>query len=374
MRQTPFYRIKNICYNYTNRKYIGVVFIRRMVVIMIKLHSFLLSGLVISSHLMGASVGRSVYYQELKNLRIDPQTKVMFDEDANDALGMIQRDIITYKELSWFQRFTRSALLGLDVVVVTPETMPKLYGYVEDVCNYGHMSMPVVFITRKEGFFNALALKVFMGVGSIVIGQKLLKKLSDQELEAIVAHEIGHIKHNHSNKMLVLNAAKLAAIVSLMIYFYKEGDVSVDSIIDENGVEVPVYNFNGLLLKLYGISSVVSTIGAFVVNKRFEKEADLFACQFGKSQGIIDFFELIKQKEQERDDEFVITYDILQNNRVCLPSGKYISFIMRYYLAKIGHECGRFVKYLYHETPLGAHPSNQARIDAAKAYLAQQEA
>jgi hypothetical protein len=47
---------------------------------------------------------------------------------------------------------------------------------------------------------------------------------------------------------------------------------------------------------------------------------------------------------------------------------------MRYYLAKIGHECGRFVKYLYHETPLGAHPSNQARIDAAKAYLAQQEA
>jgi hypothetical protein len=34
MSLAPFYRIKNICYNYTNRKYDGMAFIREMVVIM----------------------------------------------------------------------------------------------------------------------------------------------------------------------------------------------------------------------------------------------------------------------------------------------------------------------------------------------------
>lgn len=351
-----------------------MLFYRGMVVVMMKRYSFLLFSVVFSSHLMGVSGGHGVYYQELKGLKVNQQTKVMFDKDANQALSMIQRDMITIKELSWFQRFVRSGLLELDVVVVTEEIMPKLYGYVKDVCKHGHMSMPVIFITRKEGFFNAFALKLLMSTGSIVIGQKLLKESSDQELEAIIAHEIGHIKCNHSNTLLALGAANLTAIGLLMLYFYQEGDILAVNTIDQQGNPVQYYNCYRLLLKLYGISSLVSTISAFLVNKRFEKEADLFACQFGKSQGIIDFFELMKQKEQERDDEFVITDDILQKNKDDFSFNDYGMFLIRYYLAKIGHECGKFVKYIYHETPLGAHPSHQARIDAAKKYLAQQQA
>jgi hypothetical protein len=46
---------------------------------------------------------------------------------------------------------------------------------------------------------------------------------------------------------------------------------------------------------------------------------------------------------------------------------------LRYYLAKGGHLCGKAFGYIYHNTPLGAHPSNEARIEAAQKYL-QQEA
>lgn len=48
--------------------------------------------------------------------------------------------------------------------------------------------------------------------------------------------------------------------------------------------------------------------------------------------------------------------------------------MLRYYVAKTGHVIGNGFKWLYHNTPLGAHPSPEARIKYTQEYLDQQAA
>jgi Zn-dependent protease with chaperone function len=319
------------------------------------MRSVMLSGLLITSHFMGFAGNHGVYYAELEAYKQSPEAKQMFDEDAHLVLATIQRDIAIYKNLTSFQRFVRSAFLGLDVVIVTPDTLPTLYGYVDGICKKAEIVTPTVFVTRHDGFFNAAAQKLLMSSGAIVIGQKLIHDLSDDAIEAIVAHELGHIKHNHVNKIIALQ------FVDWAVYF------ALIKLLSENGkISGP---------KSYFAWIASSLVSPAIINKRFEKEADAFACDNGKSKGIVEFFELILKKEELREEEFVAIYQLLQENKANLTfSDYYFDLIIRYYMAKGGHNIGKAFKYVYHNTILGAHPSPEVRIAAAQQYLASQEA
>lgn len=299
------------------------------------------------------------YYAELEALKKSSETQLMFNEDAHQGLAGIQRDITTYKNLTSFQRFVRSIFLALDVVMVTPETMPLLYSYVDDICKKASIATPSIFVTRKEGFFNAAAQKLLMSTGGIVIGQKLMQELSDESLEAVVAHEIGHIKHNHINKLLGLSLIENSIFAAMLIKIMQN--------FDKDNNEFKLY------AQLYAAYSITSLISPLIVNKRFEKEADRFAYDNGKAKGIIEFFELILKKDQLREEEFVTIYQLLQQNKANLATSDYYELVARYYLARAGQSFIDLYKTVYHETFIGAHPSPQARIAVAKKYLARQK-
>lgn len=341
-----------------------------------KFARILLVGLLVVSHAVSSTSNHGAYYGELKAFKKSPSTKELFDKDAHPELIAIQRDIATYKVLTPMQRLAQFILLSFDVVVVTPDSFPLLYACVDTICQKGNVIMPVVFVTRKKGFLNAFALKLLKSNGGIVIGQDLLSKVSDESLEAIIAHEIGHIKHNHNNKLLVLNLS-LSVAVGVISQYLKPGLLSVPSRpIQFSDVEICrfVRELVTLDLKLDVMFFISSVIAAFIINKQYEKEADEFTCKtVGKSAGLIELFEYYLKKEQLREDEFIATYDILQQNKAVLPND-YNELAMRYYLAKAGHVIEKAYKYIYHNTFLGAHPSHEARITAAKKYLATQEA
>ncbi len=334
-----------------------------------KFFQILLSGMVVLFQVPFIAAettnNHGVYYQELKTFKKSPQTKEIFDEDAHYGLSTIQSDIITFKNLTYFQRMVRAAFLALDVVVVTPETMPLLYSYVDGICKKAHIETPTIFITRRKGFFNAAAQKLLMSSGGIVIGQKLMKESSDEALEAIVAHEIGHIKHNHVNKILALSVLNHILFLTLS---YKLGLLEINVAETKKGITV------NDLGKFYALKVILSYLPSLIINKRFEKQADEFAYKVnGKGAGIIEFFELILKKEQLREEEFVSVYALLQENKDNISSSDYYDLIMRYYLAYAGHSFKKFYTKVYHETFVGAHPSHQSRIDAVKKYMAEQK-
>lgn len=329
------------------------------------------SSLLITSHFAVSADNHGVYYNELKAFKKDAATKEIFDKDAHPGLAMIQRDVTTYKNLTAFQRFVRGAFLGLDVIVITPETLPKLYEYVDGICKKANIATPTVFVTRHDGFFNAAAQKLLMSSGGIVIGQKLMHDLSDEALEGVIAHEIGHIKHNHVNKTLALVA------LSLALSFQLCKSLDLESVMISS-LDTPLERFSkigGLVAKQYAVLTGCLLLPSFIINKRFEKEADEFACKENdKGEGIVEFFELILQKDELREEEFTAIYELLQQNKSQLSfSDYYFDLIIRYYAAKAGHIYGKAYKYIYYNTFWGAHPSPEARIAAAQQYL-QQEA
>lgn len=327
------------------------------------------------------------YYAELQALKEAPETKMMFDEDTLDSLGNIQSNIMSCKKLTVFQQLIRYVFFAGDVFLVTPETMPEFHEYVEGVCKKANIDVPTIFITRKklvdpafftemarlgtiltggiqQGMMYALAQKLLVSSGAVIIEQKFLQELSDEGLEAVVTHEIGHIKHNHIYKSLALGI-----VVTYLVKLAMAQSGISDTITLPVGEQVVNVHTKDIATGL-----LVWGIIALIINKRFEKQADEFAyADNGKANGIIEVCELFLKKEQIREEEFVVVYNLLQANRASLPSLNYYSLLAYYYMEKCFHKIEKFKKFIRHETFWGLHPSDQARIAAAREYLAQQQ-
>lgn len=307
-----------------------------------KIFAQLLTALIVVTPCIHAKEPNSVYQQEVQTLKANPIYKPIFDEEAPQDLTAIHRDIENFKELTFLQRLIRFGILGSDVVVVTPETMPTLYGYVKTVCTEQSIVMPTVFVTRQESIFNAFAFKLLTSSGGIVICQKIIKETTAQELEAVIAHELGHIKYNHVNKILGIN---IAAVVGLKLIAKKFAPSY------EN------HNFTQFIIGSY--------LTRLVINKRFEKQADEFAYKatHDNGKGLIELFEHFESKEKYGHDHYAITYSALQNNKSKLGYFDYLSLMADYYITKGTHTA---YKWIYYNTPIGAHPSPQARIQAVQ--------
>ncbi|MGB8468068.1 MAG: hypothetical protein WCE21_03610, partial [Candidatus Babeliales bacterium] len=114
----------------------------------------------------------------------------------------------------------------------------------------------------------------------------------------------------------------------------------------------------------------ISLLPSLIINKRFEQEADRFACEkMGKATGIISFFTRIQNIEKEQDKEYERTKDMINQNKESFGSFLHGRFMGSYYAAKCSHLVNKGLKWLYHNTPLGAHPSPAERVKAAEEYI-----
>ncbi len=294
--------------------------------------------------------GSQTYLEELDNLKDSHST--IFNEDVPFSVRDLQRDIHNYKQLTYWQRLARFMFLGLNVVVVTPETMPKLYSFVDGLCKANNMATPAIFITINKGIFNAAAAKLFTSSGGIVLFRKIIKDATDRELEGVIAHEIGHIKYNHANKSLLIEGAAFAAIVAAVIYEFKKSHLDLNKM-------SPGQFINRYLCLTLGSSLITGLI----INKKFEKEADAFAVDNGHGEGLIDFFQDLQEREENNDQLFDETYQLLQDSKAQLTDHDYNELTMGYYIAKGFHNLGKGFKWIYYNTPLGAHPSPEKRLE-----------
>lgn len=294
------------------------------------------------------------YREEFKAFQTNPHYKVVFDKDANGSLKSIQADVEIYKDLSYFQRLIRFAFSGLEIVIVKPETMPKLYSFIDTICKDQGIETPTIFIAQNRGFFNATASKLLTSSGTMVIGQKLLEETSDKELQGIMAHELGHIVYNHMNKTILISIGSYYGTKWIRQYFFNVPDQGFD---------------------LSAHLMAVNFIAPCIINKRFEREADEFAYKVtNNGEGLVEFFEHLEKKEQSEDNDFDATKALVKDNYSKIGFTDYYWLMTRYYLAKAGHNIGKGFAWVYHNTPLGAHPAHEDRIKAAQEYLAQQQA
>src|SRR5215212_9196813 len=93
--------------------------------------------------------------------------------------------------------FTASA------VRVTPKQCPDLYAKLQIACTTLGVDMPELFV-QQNPVVNAFTGGVKRHV--IVLHSSLIERLTDEEVLAVVAHEVGHI---HAEHVLYLTAARL---------------------------------------------------------------------------------------------------------------------------------------------------------------------
>lgn len=151
-------------------------------------------------------------------------------------------------------------------------------------CGFAAKGLFVMDGSRRSAHANAY----FTGFGTskrVVFYDTLLKQLSADEVEAVLAHELGHFKHKHITKrmvsMFVLSLAGFAILgwLSLQVWFYTGLGVtpSTAMVLGQPGQD------NALALLLFMLAMPVFTFWATPLmahfSRRDEFEADAYAMQ-----------------------------------------------------------------------------------------------
>ena len=113
----------------------------------------------------------------------------------------------------------------------------------------------------------------FAGLGKsrrIILGDTLLDNFSEDEIETVFAHEVGHYHHRHLVKGILINS--LISLIGLFLVF------QIYRLYLENhqytGHQLEALPFLGLLLMIYGL--ITGPIGN-LISRKFEYQADRFA-------------------------------------------------------------------------------------------------
>lgn len=149
-------------------------------------------------------------------------------------------------------------------------------------CGFNSQGIFIMDGSRRSGHGNAY----FTGLGNnkrIVFFDTLVNSLDEEELEAVLAHELGHFKCKHVIKMLV--ASSVMTLISFAVLGFL---ITQDWFFD--GLGVSTHSNAAALLLFMLVSPVFTTfmqpISAYF-QRKFEFEADEFATKNAKGSKMI---------------------------------------------------------------------------------------
>lgn len=172
----------------------------------------------------------------------------------------------------------------------TPLNHPALQSRIERLCRQTGFALQGLFVmdgSTRSTHGNAF----FTGMGRhkrIVFFDTLLDKLSPEQIEAVLAHELGHFKHGHVQRRLLSSLLLSFGFFALLGLVAQQGQF-LGSLGVFPGVEHPPHAVTLLLLLLVvPIFSYFFTPLFTYASRRDEFQADQFATQHADAQALID--------------------------------------------------------------------------------------
>ncbi len=116
--------------------------------------------------------------------------------------------------IAWFQWYKSDtlALKAMRARVVTPEEAPELHGMIDRLCAMADMPKPRVGISYTD-LPNAFATGRSPNRAVVCVTTGILDRLTAEELEGVLAHELSHVAHRD---VLVMTLASSAGIIAGM--------------------------------------------------------------------------------------------------------------------------------------------------------------
>lgn len=176
---------------------------------------FILVGL-----LMDTALGMGLYHASAKGvfnalirLRITPYATLIMLVIAAVCL------LVTYSF------YNRIMLMGTDSFEITPESArstseQKLYNVVEEMkVAAGLHYMPKVYVIEAN-YMNAFASGYSEKSAMVAITRGLMNKLDRSELQAVMAHELSHIRHHDIKLTLTVSVLSNILLIAIDFLFY----------------------------------------------------------------------------------------------------------------------------------------------------------
>ncbi len=121
----------------------------------------------------------------------------------------------------------------------------------------------------------------FAGIGRskrIILADTLLESFSEEEIEVVFAHEVGHYYHKHIIKSILLSIVTIFAGLFVSAYFYKQS-ISVFGF--TSITDIAALPLLGLILMLFGfLTGPVNN----ALSRAYEREADAYALNQTKNK------------------------------------------------------------------------------------------
>ncbi|MDR3646996.1 MAG: M48 family metalloprotease [Candidatus Babeliales bacterium] len=243
-----------------------------------KLLAFLLlsfSLLVNAKQALEVLEQKSELYNEIQNLK-----------DDNTLENISLSDKIQLQLILLTVNFTIGKI-NKKPIIIHNKNGPILYNMICDLCKKFDLNVPTLIV-----FFPDLNNAGVFSSSTLILGGRLIEKLDENELIAVIGHELAHIKCNHLIKRLSI-AALILILLELRIF--KIGELISKLKVLENKVS------DSLILKFakyIGRESLVGCISApevlisiitlQAISRMHEKEADLKSVEItGKSKDLI---------------------------------------------------------------------------------------
>ena len=152
---------------------------------------------------------------------------------------------------------------------------------------------------------NAFATGIFPFTKTILIGEPLSEKMTDNELKGVVFHEIGHLKLGHLYKMFFLNM--VSSIILVFLYGFSIKIIESQHYRDTIMEPVMV----ALVGLIYGVIAFI--LIPYFFQRRLEYQADAFAVRKVGAEQYVQTLEKLNEITENKMMKGSVTHPSLKN-------------------------------------------------------------
>ncbi|GBU17525.1 MULTISPECIES: M48 family metallopeptidase [Methylobacterium] len=177
----------------------------------------------------------------------------------------------------WIAYRVHQAIIDRTVgsAAVGPAEAPRLYRLLENLCISRGIPMPALRIAEDPAL-NAFATGLNPGQYAVTVTTGLLEALDDREIEAVLAHELTHIRNDDVRTMMI--AVVIAGIFAFVAELLLRGGYRPSG--NRKGGSVPAVLIGALLI---GLVWFLSQLIRFALSRTREYVADAGAVELTKN-------------------------------------------------------------------------------------------
>lgn len=158
----------------------------------------------------------------------------------------------------------------------------RVYNLVENLCMAQGMKMPKINIIDDDSL-NAFASGINERTYTVTLSRGIIDKLNDEELEAVIAHELSHIR-NHDVRLLIISIVfvgifAMLAQIAMRTAYYSSFSSSRNRDSKGNGTAIIIV----LVMLIAAVGYFFSILMRFAISRKREFLADAGSAEMTKN-------------------------------------------------------------------------------------------